>query len=93
MEKKIKKEWCKRCNGVGHWMGKYGMTACDDCNGKGFKWREVRKYTKKPVKIISSNLPVIKSFFCGLKAEGYQKEQCEFTCRYCRLGKHPQKYV
>jgi len=89
----MKKEKCKKCNGVGHRMRTHGMTACEDCNATGYIRREVKKYTKKPAKIISSNPPVIKSFFCGLKAEGYQKEQCQFTCRYCRLGKHPQKYV
>ena len=93
MEKKVKKVWCKRCYSVGHRMGRYGMTACEDCNSKGYTWKEVRKYVKKPVKIISSKPPVIKSFFCGLKSDGDRKEQCEFQCRYCRLGKHPQKYV
>jgi hypothetical protein len=38
---------CKRCNGVGHYMSRYGMKACDDCNTSGKIWKTITKRTAK----------------------------------------------
>ncbi len=43
-KKRIK---CSRCDGVGHYSGKYGMTACETCGSKGYIVKEVRNYEKK----------------------------------------------
>lgn len=46
-KKKVKIIKCERCYGVGHYSGKYGMTACEDCGSKGYILKEIRKYNKK----------------------------------------------
>lgn len=90
MKKKIKKVKCCKCYGVGHRMSSHGMKACEECNTTGYVIKEVRAYNKKTKTVVEK---IAKSFFCGLKAEGYQQNQCQFTCRYCRLGNHPQKQI
>jgi hypothetical protein len=56
-EKKYKKVWCKNCFGTGYIQNAYANPKCDVCMGRGFTWKEVRKYVKriKPAK----NEPVL----------------------------------
>lgn len=43
---KLVKEKCWLCDGVKHYMGTYGMTACEKCDN-GYIWREVKIYKSR----------------------------------------------